>query len=269
MTGVNIKTIPLALFTIVATLLFAPSSQAYQVDNFNSFLNDYYHSGGKIDYAQAQKNSDKLNIFIASIEALEESEYNGWQVNDKIAFWINVYNAAMINLVLENYPIKKTFGLKAVSYPSNSVQQIKDVWDRGVVWVFGRSMSLNDIEHGTLRRDFNEPRIHFGLVCASIGCPTLRKSAFVGDDLNSQLNEQAYLFINNPIRVRYDVNTNKLYLSPIFKWFRKDFETQGGIKVFLKKHLPEFDANDINAQTGIKWLSYDWSLNESNNEDPN
>ncbi len=262
----NMKIVPLILTTLAMTIIFLPTSQAYQVDSFNSFLNDYYHDGGKIDYAAAQKNPDKLKAFLTSIEELDESEYKLWQVNDKIAFWINVYNAAMIKLVLENYPIKKAFGLKALSYPHNSVQQIKNVWSRGVVWVFGRSMSLNDIEHNTLRREFGEPRIHFALVCASIGCPQLRKDAFVGEVLKTQLDEQAHRFINNPIQVRYDISTNTLYLSPIFKWFGKDFESHGGINAFLKKYLPEFDAADVNEKTSITWLTYDWSLNEQNNE---
>jgi hypothetical protein len=125
----------------------------------------------------------------------------------------------------------------------------------------GDVISLNDIEHGTLRADFREPRIHFALVCASVGCPALRNEAYRASDLDRQLNEQARLFLSDMSKNRFDPLTNTLHLSPIFDWFRADFEAvAGSVSAYVARYLS--DSRISKPGVKIKYTEYDWSLND-------
>lgn len=122
-------------------------------------------------------------------------------------------------------------------------------------------MSLNEIEHDTLRVDFREPRIHFALVCASLGCPELPKEAYRASDLNRQLDQQARLFLSDTNKNRFDPATATLYLSPIFEWFQADFEVvAGSVSAYVVRYL----ANPSISKPGviIDYTKYDWSLND-------
>jgi hypothetical protein len=121
-------------------------------------------------------------------------------------------------------------------------------------------MTLNHIEHEILRKEFADPRIHFALVCASIGCPELRPEAYRGADISAQLNEEARRFVGDPEKVRLDRQRKTLHLSSIFKWFRQDF---GDVTHFVSRFLPEDDARFVRDNpVRIRYLSYDWSLND-------
>jgi hypothetical protein len=128
----------------------------------------------------------------------------------------------------------------------------------------GGDVSLDDIEHGTLRADFREPRIHFALVCASRSCPSLRGEAYRAPDLGRQLDEQARAFLGDESKNRFDPAANTLYLSRIFDWFRADFEA-------VAPSLPAYVARYANdprvgqADVEVKFLEYDWSLNDQAN----
>ena len=120
--------------------------------------------------------------------------------------------------------------------------------------------NLNQIEHKILRRKFNEPRIHFALVCTSVGCPLLRNGAYFPETVRTQLEDDATRFINNPDKVHYDSQTQTLYCSKIFKWYQNDFlnvapSIPDYIRSYLKTDVP------IGANTPIAYLNYDWSLN--------
>ena len=125
----------------------------------------------------------------------------------------------------------------------------------------GEVISLNDIENGTLRADFSEPRIHFALVCASVGCPALRNEAYQAKDLDRQLNEQARLFLSDTSKNRFDPATNTLHLSPIFDWFRADFAAVAGtVAAYVARYLD--DPRIRKPGVKIKYTDYDWSLND-------
>ena len=122
-------------------------------------------------------------------------------------------------------------------------------------------MSLNEIEHDVFRKKFTDPRVHFAMVCAAKACPALRSEAYKADRLDEQLDEQAWRFVNNPEKNRYNESTSVLELSSIFKWFRDDFE-QGNLIKFLKPYLRESVAAKLDAdEAEITFLEYDWSLN--------
>lgn len=223
---------------------------------------DQYEEDGLINYQVLKENPNDLNIFLKSVEGANRNEYNRWSRNQKIAFWINVYNALAMKMVADHYPIKKGLNFKALVFPENSIQQIPNVWNQKALEVFGEKISLNMIENEILRKEFNEPRIHFALVCASIGCPVLRGEPYTAERLDDQFNDQIHQFLSNPEKFRYDNSRDTMHLSPIFKWFRKDFNWAGGIPAFVRQYLPEKTADRISGKTKIEWLGYDWSLNE-------
>ncbi len=217
---------------------------------------------GLVDYVALGKSPDMLRAHFQAIRDVSRDAYETWSREQKIAFWINTYNAAAIQTVLNHYPLKKGLSWKALAFPANSIQQIPNVWDRKFIEVFGKKISLNHIEHEILRKEFQEPRIHFALVCASLGCPVLRDEPYVAQKLDAQLDDQVARFLADTGKFRYDVNNRTLHLSPIFKWFTEDFKKAGGITAFLKAHLPQELGQKLADNTDIRWLKYDWSLNE-------
>lgn len=221
-----------------------------------------YVTHGRVDYSKLKHERQDLNEYMKSLESLSRENYEEMSLEEKIAFWINAYNAAAIKLVIDHYPLQKRFGWKALTFPENSIPQIPDVWDRKVLEILGERLSLNQIEHQILRKEFQEPRVHFALVCASLGCPILGNEPYQGNKLDAQLDEQVRDFLADLKKARYDEATDTLYLSPIFKWFRKDFESAGGVLNFVKAHGPKMAKEKISEKTEIEWLHYDWSLNE-------
>jgi len=256
-----------AWLTLAAMLLFTGTAVGAEPDfdpeypAWNQVLQQFATNGG-FDYQALQKDPALLDDFLKSISALPENEYEKWNEVQKIAFWINAYNALAIKVVLDHYPPKRGLSWKAVAYPETSIQQISNVWDRSLLKIFGEDYSLNRIEHGTLRKEFEEPRIHFALVCAARGCPELRSEAYVPARLDQQLDDQARQFFANPKKAKYDAGEDALYLSPILRWFSEDFEADGGPVVFAKKYLPSETVQQLSDNTKLKWLDYDWSLNE-------
>lgn len=223
---------------------------------------DAYITDGSVDYAKLKPRREALGQYVKMLESLSRANYEEMSRDEKIAFWINAYNAAAVKLIVDHYPLRKRLGWKALAYPENSIQQIPNVWDRKVLEVFDEPLSLNHIEHQILRKEFHDPRVHFALVCASLGCPVLRSEPYQGDKLDTQLNKQVRGFLADPKKARYDEPDDTLYLSPIFKWFRKDFESAGGILSFVKTHSPEKAKEKISDKTEIEWLKYNWNLNE-------
>ena len=202
---------------------------------------------GKVDYAALKNSPHPLDSYLTMAAELDSEMLNSLPRNEKIAFYINVYNALTLKVIEYYYPVK-------------SIKDIPGAWDKLKFKVAGRGLTLNQIEHEIIRKEFEEPRIHFALVCASKSCPELSSEPFSGKDLDEQLDREARKFINDKAKVRLDKHNEVLYISPIFKWFEKDF---GDIIKFISKYLPEDDAGFIvETKPKIKYLNYDWSLNE-------
>jgi len=252
------------------------AGKQFDYDDYAAILKTYVDNQGMVNYKELQVNREKLDAFVFSIGKLNPEVYEQWGEKEKIAFWTNVYNALTLKAIVDNYPIKSSF-FKSRRYPKNSIRQISGVWNKLKFTVMGREMTLNDIEHETLRKHFNEPRIHLALVCAAMGCPPLRNEPFTGDKLDAQLDDQTHLFLKNSQKFRIERNKQIVYLSSIFKWFGKDFvvsygtdekfagydKTKRAVLNFISKYL---DANAreylITGKYKIKYLDYDWSLNE-------
>lgn len=212
-----------------------------------------YTEDGFVDYSALKESGGGLESYLKAVENVSNDEYTGWSKDEKAAFWINAYNAFTIHTIIDHYPKK-------------SIKKIPNVWDEKRFATLGQKWSLNQIEHEILRKEFSEPRIHFALVCASLGCPTLKDEPYTASDLNSQLDSQVRDFLADTAKARYDEKKDTLWLSPIFKWYREDFEKAGGIIVFLqtkgKHYLPPDIEGKVNPRTKISWLGYDWGLND-------
>lgn len=173
----------------------------------------------------------------------------------QLAYLINLYNAQTLELVVRHYPVKS----------------IKDIgnwyrgpWGQPVVSLMGKVTTLDFLEHKVIRPMFREPAVHFALVCASRGCPPLRREPYVADHLMDQLRDQGRIFLSDKSKNRVDDETGTLYLSAIFKWFREDFTGQAGsLQAFVAPYLPANSSQRLESHVyGIKFLDYDWSLND-------
>jgi hypothetical protein len=173
-----------------------------------------------------------------------------------MAFLINAYNAYTLQLIIDHHPVKSIKDIGSF---------FKGPWDQPVVRLFGRTLTLNNLEHDIIRVDYQEPRIHFALVCAARGCPPLRNEAYLADRLEEQLDDQVRRFLATPDKNRVDASRRTVYLSPIFKWYGADFEKQhGSVLAALQPYWPKASASVL-AQGGfkIRYTDYDWSLNQS------
>lgn len=224
----------------------------FDFEQWDQLLHQYVDPQGKVNYCAWKAESPaalKQWLSKISVVNLPVAEFD-----QQLAFWLNLYNAAVIDQVLEQYPIdsiRPTF----LGIP-NWIAFLQ-FFQRKVVEINTQPYSLNQIEHNTIRPQFQEPRVHFALVCAAIGCPLLRNEAYRPERVQQQLEEDAWRFINNSQKVRYEPPF--LYCSKIFKWYEKDFLKQhASIPEYVQKYLPE----PIYTDCKIRYLDYDWSLNQ-------
>lgn len=218
-----------------------------------------------VDYSQIKKHPQRLTQYLEFTATVARPRFDSWPKNRQLAFLINVYNAATISLVLTGYP--KIDSIKNLGHFFSSP------WKKRFIPLFGKHYTLDEVEHGLIRGSgrYNDPRIHFAVNCASIGCPALRAGAYTEDKLNEQLEEQTKLFLTDHSRNRLQGDT--LYVSQIFDWYRQDF-TDGwrgsqSLGEFFALYSDDLGANarQRNALTNntinIKFLSYDWNLNDA------
>ncbi len=209
-------------------------------DLFNNLLQKHVSIDGNVDYKGFKDDYKKLLDYITVLQKVYDfrDELNKEQ---KLAYWINAYNALTIDLIIRNYPLK-------------SIKDIKNPWEQRF-WKFGNTwLNLNDIEHNILRK-LNEPRIHFAIVCAAKSCPKLYNKAFTASTLDADLTKLTKAFLADT--TKNNISKEDVKLSKIFKWFEKDFKTNGSLIDFLNK----FSTLEISAAATKRFLDYDWSLN--------
>jgi Protein of unknown function, DUF547 len=213
-------------------------------------------SGGLVDYTALQGEARApLEAYLNELSATCAIDYVKWSREQRLAFWINAYNAFTVQLMVDHYPVSS---IRKIGLLPGAAFRRRFIPMPGLK---GEVIALNDIEHGTLRADFREPRIHFALVCASLGCPALPNEAYTASDLNRQLDEQARSFLSDTSKNRFDPTTNTLYLSPIFDWFRADFEVvAGSVSAYVARYLD--DPRISSPGVRIEYTEYDWSLND-------
>ena len=255
---------------------FAASERTFDYGSYSATLGKYVDDDGMVGYEALEVDREKLDAFATSLAGLSPKVYDKWTDAEKIAFWINAYNGLTLKAILDHYPIEPSF-IASLRFPKNSIRQISGVWDKLEFRVMGAEMTLDEIEHSRLRRYFNEPRIHVALVCAAIGCPSLRSEPFEADRLDAQLDDQTTRFLRNPHKFRIDRSEGRVYISPIFDWFGDDFvrtygtnakfdghkKSERAVLNFISGYLSVSDAEYLSSgDYDIEYLDYDWSLNE-------
>lgn len=210
----------------------------------------------RLRYAGIAQDRPALKRYLGELSRVTEAEFSGWSEAQQVAFLINAYNAFMVEKVLTRYPA------------------LGSVWDFGKLFgnpfkdeffaLLGRKASLDWIEHETLRKRYREPRIHYAVNCASVGCPMLREEAYAAARLDGQLEEQAARFLSD--RTRNRLSAGRLEVSKIFDWFRADFEPRQAYFARYAARLADDAAGRALVAQGkapLHFLDYDWSLNDA------
>jgi hypothetical protein len=211
---------------------------------------------GRVDYAAWQQQSiAPLQDWLQQMAAIS---WGSLSRSEQLTFWLNLYNALVIDQVLAIYPIRS---IRPTWLGIPNWISFWRFFQRKIYQQGDQSYSLNDIEHGLIRPQFRDPRIHFALVCAAIGCPLLRNQAYRSDILDQQLDQDARRFINNPEKVYYQNST--LYCSKIFQWYQQDFIAAAtSIPQFIQPYFVERSESPILTNTTpIRYLPYNWRLN--------
>ena len=236
---------------IVFVLVLVENMNA-QIDNapYSALLRQYVTSDGLVDYKGLLTKREELGRYLTQLENTDTAQLKSR--NQKLAFWINAYNAFTLALILDHYPVQSITDLHPVFY----VPGLNSVWHYKFFSIDGNEMNLDHIEHQILRKAFNEPRIHFAINCASISCPVLRNEAYNAESIELQLEEQTRKFINDSSR--NEISEKTLVLSKIFSWFKSDFTKNSSLQEFIRK----YSDTQFSKNPSIRFKKYNWRLNE-------
>lgn len=209
-----------------------------------------------VNYRGVKKEKNLLVKYLGSLTAVSKKEYNAFSKNEKLAFLINAYNAFTVKLIVDNFPLESIKKLGSL---------FTSPWKKKFFILLEEERSLDGIEHDMIRKNFNEPRIHFAVNCASIGCPNLYPEAFYPTSLNSQLEKATFSFITDRKKNRWNLKKQTLNLSKIFKWYKGDFKKKfGSVPNFLATYFTQDISEQQlikNKSTRIDYMDYDWNLN--------
>lgn len=221
-------------------------------DLFDQVLQEHVDENGCVNYTQLKANPEKLESYLDLLAVTKPTAE--WSYNAQLVFWINAYNALVIKGVLDHYPITS---VKKVKWFNGFFSRLK-------FQVAGQAYTPDQIEHGIIREEFVDPRVHFALVCASSSCPPIGDRAFSAETIEEQLETLTFNFIQNPEHVRIGSAKRRVYLSKIFKWYADDFtEGYDGVTDFLVDYLSPEDAEFLESEDVVfEYLNYDWTLND-------
>ncbi len=231
-----------------------------QIDHaeWDALLRKYCDAKGMVDYVAWHRTGpdrQRLETYLARLSAADPKRTAAGAA--KMAFWINAYNAVTIHGILREYPTTSIRNHTAKIFGYN-------IWDDLLLPVGDRTYSLNQMEHDVLRK-MGDPRIHFAIVCASIGCPPLLNGAYLPQELDKQLTTNAKRFFADREKFRYDAAKKTMQLSPILKWFAEDFGADRAAQLrTIGPFLPDQSARALAAsgEASVSYLDYDWSLND-------
>ncbi len=249
------------------TIIFLFGSNAFGFDHsytgYRTLLGKSVDNG-LVDYKKIQSNPKILQDALLDFSELSKKGYESFDRSQKIAYMINAYNLYTIEGILKEYPVK-------------SIKDIKGIWNKAKHKVAGQMLTLDNIEHDILRKQFKEERIHIAIVCASIACPEIWNQPFTADSLDQQLTARAERFVTDMTRNKISFEKHELKLSKILSWYGNDFkEKYSDDSIFLylygkKRAVANFIYNHSPKETQEKlrqgkfkvgYLSYDWNLNE-------
>ncbi len=221
---------------------------------WTSLLKKHVSQAGKVDYKGFQSDKKALGKYL---QLLLKTNADELPEKERLAFWINAYNAFTVDVILRNYPVKSIKDIKAKSLVAKATGDAQ-VWIEKLPYKFynDEELSLYNIEHNKLLNELFDPRIHFAINCASFSCPALDNEAYTGSKIDSQLDKAAKTFLSDKTKNKFSSNTAQL--SSIFDWYKKDFTKKSDLVGFLNQYAPI----KIDTDSKITFLNYDWSLNE-------
>jgi hypothetical protein len=220
----------------------------YDIEGWDRVLSTYVTDDGGFRYEALRSNEEHLGLLNGFVETIAEAEPDGWSRDVQLAFYMNASNALVIKSVLDLWPIR-------------GVMTVRGFFNQREHRVAGRTMTLDHLENQIIRGErFSEPRIHFLVNCASVGCPPLMPRAITAANLEESLARQTRSFVRSSTRI--EANRNRARLSQIFEWFSDDFDSAGGVREFVASYLDDQDAAFLrSSSTRIGHFQYDWALN--------
>ena len=249
------RTLSTLVLLLYISLWFIPGVSAGTFDHskFDQALKKYVDDKGLVDYNSIAK--DKR--FTEYMQLLQRARVEEFSRDGQLAFWVNGYNAVTIDKVIKKKPkksVRETF--------------VPGVWTGTKFFtsrehvVAGKRLSQDDIEHEILRKQLKEPRIHFAIICASMGCPPLPRIAYTAENVQTRLEEETRKYLNSPRGTRIDRAENTLHLSKLFDWFGSDFiYKSGSVSAFMQPYLHEEVRIFLERDPIISYLEYNWALN--------
>ncbi len=229
------------LLLFIFLLSIKSFSQNIDYKNYASFLKKNVSNSGNVNYDKIKVN--KIELEAIATELTDSRPTDKWSKNEKMAYYINVYNVFTIKSIIDNYPVK-------------SIKDISNVWDKKIIPQGKILYSLWDVENKILRK-MGDPRIHFAINCASYSCPIMSNEVYIADKLDKQLEAGAKEFIND--KSKNVITASEIKLSNIFDWYSSDFkEESGSVIEFLNK----YSRITIDKKAKTRFLDYNWSLNK-------
>jgi hypothetical protein len=239
--------------------LVRPASAAgsFDADLWDALLAEHTRevadpAGVRVDYGSLRRDLRWPALLTSLAQAAP-----GEEPAEHLALWINAYNVLAVDVVQRHYPVASIRDVGS---------WLRPVWKRPAGVVAGRTVTLDEIEHGILR-PLGEPRIHAAIVCASVSCPSLRREAYRGERLEAQLEDALRRFLADPRKgSRLEAEAGVLRLSAIFDWYAEDFAARGGVRVYLAPRLPEASARALREggeALALRYFDYDWRLNDA------
>lgn len=229
-----------------------PSSNATSIDHalWDKLLKKHVNDKGFVNYTAFKKDYEELKKYLSLISNNAPNEKT-WSRDEQLAYWINAYNAFTVQLILDYYPIGsiKDIGAKV------KIPFVNTPWDIKFITIAGKKYDLNNIEHGIIRKNFDDPRIHFALVCAAKSCPPLRNEAYTAQNLNKQLDQQGEVFFND--KSKNNISKEKADLSKILTWYSGDFTKSKPLIEWVNK----YSTTKIDKNTALTYMDYNWDLN--------
>ena len=243
---------------ILLILLSCESKQTHQAGTepishefWDQVLMKYVDPSGRVNYQGLKENPKILLDYLELLRFNRPNEMR-WNKKQRLAYWINLYNAFTLKLIIDHYPLESIKDIGSTI----QIPFINSPWDIETIDFGDEKISLNYVEHQILRKRFSEPRIHFAINCASVSCPALRNEAYVAFKIDEQLKDQAPRFLNDPSK--NVITPERLRLSKIFQWFSEDFNDPQT----LYENLSLWSGIPINDYATSQFIDYDWSLNE-------
>ena len=232
-------------------MLFVSLNYANPVQHgeWDVLVKKHVSKNGMVDYQGFLKDKKQLQVYLDKLSANKPT--SKWSKNEKMAFWINAYNAFTVKLILDHYPINSIKDIK------KGIPFVNSVWDITFIPMGKEKIDLNYIEHSILRKEFKDPRIHAAINCASFSCPLLRNEAYYASRLDEQLNDAMRRFVNDSERNQLDKSNIKI--SKIFSWFGGDFKLNG---LSVVDYLNKYAKKRVQQNAKIDFLDYQWELND-------